>query len=70
MPYRCSCCKNKFSEPETIPTTYESYYGVSDLFSNSTPMDLYVCPICNSDDIDETYWDDEDDDLEDEENVN
>lgn len=51
--YKCDNCSERFDEPETEYTTYESYFGVSSLFPNSTPMTLQVCPYCGSEDIDE-----------------
>lgn len=51
--YRCDNCRATFEEPDEEHTTYESYYGVSSLFPNSTSMTLYVCPYCGSDDIEE-----------------
>lgn len=59
MPYKCLNCGYRFEEPETIPTTYESYYGVGGMFPNSTAMDLYVCPWCNDEDIEEIHGEDE-----------
>jgi len=49
--YVCDNCEREFDEPYDVHTTYESYYGVSSLFPNSTPMTLAVCPYCGSDDI-------------------
>lgn len=47
----CTECGHIFSEEEAIEvsTTYEAYYGVSDLFSNSTPMTYLICPQCRGD---------------------
>ena len=59
LKYQCDNCRQTFDEPEEEHTTYEHYYGVSSLFPNSTPMTLYVCPYCGSDDIEEqepTYY--------------
>lgn len=49
--YQCNNCQRTFEEPEIENTTYENFYGVSNNFQNSTPMELEVCPICGSDDI-------------------
>ena len=67
MLYKCMNCGERFNEPDTIPTTYESYYGVAGMFPYSTPLDLYVCPWCNAEDIEEIsiYDDDECEDEED-----
>lgn len=51
--HKCNNCGNTFDEPSEVKTTYESYYGVSDLFPNSTPLILKVCPYCGDEDIDE-----------------
>lgn len=51
--YKCDNCRRQFDEPSEERTTYESYFGVGGLFPNSTPMTLYVCPYCGSEDIDE-----------------
>ena len=59
MPYKCNNCGRTFQEPDIQQTSYESYYGVSDLFPNSTPLSLSVCPCCGDDDIEEIYEDDE-----------
>lgn len=69
MPYKCLNCGSIFDEPETINTSYESYYGVSGMFSNSTRMELDVCPCCNDDDITE-FYDDEDEESEEDEDGN
>lgn len=49
--YVCNNCKKEFFEFKKIKTTYESYYGVASEFPNSTPLELKVCPFCDSDDI-------------------
>lgn len=47
----CNACGSTFEEPETIKTTYESFYGVGGFFNNSTPLNLDVCPVCNCEDF-------------------
>lgn len=53
MMFRCFNCGKQFDEPKELQTTYESYYGVSDNFGNSTIITLKVCPHCECDIIDE-----------------
>ena len=38
--FYCNDCKNEFSEPIIIETTYEEYYGVSDKFMDNHKMSL------------------------------
>ena len=38
--WKCYNCENEFEEPNTLNTTYESFYGVSSEFCCSTPMEL------------------------------
>jgi hypothetical protein len=57
--YRCDYCRREFDEPKTIHTTYESLYGVSGLFGNSTPCSYDVCPYCGDEDIEEVEEDEE-----------
>lgn len=47
----CGDCGASFDESEARheSTSCEDYYGVSDLFPNSTPMTLTLCPECGSD---------------------
>ena len=42
--FKCNNCCENFLEDEAslVHTSYESYYGVSHLFPNSTPLDK-VC---------------------------
>lgn len=63
--YRCNKCKEIFDEPETEKTSYEAYYGVCCQFSNSTPLILYKCPMCNEENS-YSYFD-ENEEFEDEE---
>lgn len=49
--YKCTNCNCRFEEPKSIRTSYESYYGVSDLFDSYNYMDLLVCPECDYEDI-------------------
>jgi hypothetical protein len=37
----------------TFYTTYETFYGIGDMFANSTPLELLVCPHCGDEDIQE-----------------
>lgn len=63
--YRCNKCQFEFEEPEIENTTYESYYGVADQFSNSTSLTLYKCPNCDEENS-YSYFD-ENEEFEDEE---
>ena len=51
--YKCEDCKCQFEEPVIIYTTYESFYGISDMFLDSTKLELKVCPNCISENIEE-----------------
>lgn len=55
----CDNCGAMFDEPELEKDTYENYFGVSSMFSNSHSMTLEVCPSCGSEDI-ASYCEDED----------
>lgn len=60
--YKCRNCGRVFPEPEELETTYEDYYGVSDLFAYKTRLTLTTCPYCQDEDIIE--FDEEEDDDE------
>lgn len=52
----CTECGHIFSEEEAIEvsTTYEAYYGVSDLFNSSKGhITIELCPYCSSEDLEE-----------------
>lgn len=53
--YACDNCKHIFTLDDAIKkeTSWERYNGVSDLFPNSTPLTLYLCPECESEDKEE-----------------
>lgn len=53
--FKCDNCSKIFHEDDasTVRTSYESYYGVSHLFPNSTPLSYYVCPYCGDESIEE-----------------
>lgn len=51
--YICEDCGSVFEEPKRKQITFESYYGVSDLFDSRTRMDLLTCPLCDSEDFEE-----------------
>lgn len=55
----CDNCGAMFDEPELEKDTYENYFGVGSMFSNSHSMTLEVCPMCGSEDI-ASYCEDED----------
>lgn len=49
--YKCKNCGCRFDEPKRINSTWETYYGISNMFDHSTPKIFYVCPECNDDEI-------------------
>lgn len=51
--YKCNNCGYIFEETYRVMTTYEDYYGVSDLFPDSHMMILHLCPNCKDEDIEE-----------------
>lgn len=55
--YKCMCCKKVFSEPLRDETTYEIYLGID---GGNTPLTVYKCPSCGSEDIEEINMEDED----------
>lgn len=59
--YRCKNCGCRFDEPKELNSTWEAYYGISDMFDYSTPRTIYVCPECNDDEIEEIYPETEND---------
>ena len=61
--WKCGECGETFNEPELVRTSYEDEFGVGDLFGNSTPMTIALCPYCGSRDIDEVLDDEDDDEI-------
>lgn len=51
--YYCNDCKEEFDTPKMEKTTFEEFYGVSNLFPTSHECTLKSCPRCGSDDIEE-----------------
>lgn len=51
--WKCNNCECTFEEPMTFYTTYETFYGIGDMFASSTPLELLVCPHCGDEDIQE-----------------
>lgn len=53
--YACNQCKELFEKEDALVkhTTYESLYGVTGQFANYTPLTLYYCPHCYSEEFDE-----------------
>lgn len=51
--FKCDNCNKKFHEDEAsvVHTSYESFYGVSDLFPYSTPLSYYACPYCGDESL-------------------
>jgi hypothetical protein len=50
-------CKKVFLEPLRDETTYEIYLGID---GGNTPLIVYKCPCCGSEDIEEINMEDED----------
>lgn len=48
----CKNCYAVFTQPKTIETTYEEFYGICE--DTNTPLVLEVCPYCKSEEIEET----------------
>ena len=46
--YRCTDCDCIFEEPIVQKFSYEEFYGVASMFDTSTPLEIKVCPNCNS----------------------
>ena len=57
--YRCNNCGRKFTYPTEIITTYEDYVGVSHLFATKTPIQVLVCPLCESEEFSKENEDEE-----------
>lgn len=53
MSWICYDCGNPFDEPDTKRTSCEDIYGVGSEFSGRTMVNVYICPYCKSDDIEE-----------------
>jgi hypothetical protein len=51
--YRCNNCRSEFEEPERRNVIAEEHLGISNMFPNITRMDLFVCPSCGDDDLEE-----------------
>lgn len=53
--YKCNNCGKIFEEPEIIKTTYEHYYGVSNLLESRTDLSYEACPYCTDESFDEVH---------------
>ena len=62
MLYICNDCGEIFDEPYGYQTTYEHYYGCP--IPTSTPLTIYQCPHCRSENWDDYYEDEEDEEEE------
>lgn len=56
--YRCENCGCEFSEPNEVTTTYAKYLGIDDAIGGNH-LTLYLCPRCDSEDIEEVEEDEE-----------
>ena len=59
MMYVCERCGSKFSDPDTRTYCKEEYNGVASLFGSRTYGTYDVCPECGSEDVDQTYEDED-----------
>ena len=62
--FKCDNCDSIFETPSIYHTSYEEYYGVGHLFSNSTPLELEVCPCCGEDSFEEYKEEEEEEEIE------
>lgn len=51
--WKCKECEKTFDEPRIKHTTYEDYYEVGSEFGSKNSMTLYLCPHCDSEEVDE-----------------
>ena len=51
--FKCRNCEEQFETPERKNIIAEDYLGISNMFPNTTRMDLFVCPCCGDDDLEE-----------------
>lgn len=51
--YRCNKCLCKFEEPAEKEIYFEEYYGLTTLMGGKTLKNIYLCPNCNDEDIEE-----------------
>jgi len=51
--YYCRNCKIEFENPKEEKTTYEDFYGISTMFSDSHECTIKTCPHCGSEEIEE-----------------
>lgn len=51
--YKCNKCEELFEEPETKSIIAEDYLGVSTIMTGRTNLNMYICPSCNAEDIEE-----------------
>ena len=57
--YKCARCGEIFDEPEYKEFCFESYYGVSSMFSDKHYGTAPICPNCGTEDIEDYYEGDE-----------
>lgn len=51
--YKCNNCSSEFEEPARKNICYEEYYGVDTLMGTRTNIDMFTCPSCGDEDIEE-----------------
>lgn len=57
--YRCWNCGCRFEDPDYTEICWEDFYGVSGMFERPTYGVIPQCPYCESDEIEETYEEDD-----------
>lgn len=57
--YRCIDCGEVFDEPESVRYNKDDYNGTADLFGNWQWGTYDACPNCGSEDIEETFEEEE-----------
>lgn len=46
--YRCLDCEHIFEQPKIKKTSFEAEYGIACMFDNCTPLEIKLCPHCQS----------------------
>lgn len=57
--YICNNCGSAFEEPETVRYCKDEFNGTDDLFGNWQYGEYAACPDCGSEEIEETYEEEE-----------
>ncbi len=51
--YKCNNCNSSFEEANRKNICFEEHYGVGTLFVSRNYTDMFVCPNCEDEDIEE-----------------